>query len=200
MDTRTVWSWSCTYISLDVFLLSLYVKISGWYIEMEANFNFGSFSAVNMRPTDTELTNLNWVAGAPVPMQHPVSPTRKGAAVRSKHSQREEAKTTYGAGTKNWKQTCSQTPIQREGSCSDTHCNGTSAAPPQNLKKETARKDKGRDGKGSGGSKSKKEKECDAEEATGKKPNCSYTSLIGLALMASEGGCLPVSEIYTYIE
>ena len=171
---------------------------------MEANFNFGHCSilsvAANVLPTDTELTNLNWVAGAPVPIQHPVSPTRKGAAFRSKHAQREEAKTTYGAaGTKHLKQTCSQTSIQREGSCSDAHCNETNAAPSHNLKKETAKKkDKGKDGKG--GSKSNKEKEFDAEEAKGKKPNCSYTSLIGLALMASEGGCLPVSEIYTYIE
>lgn len=169
---------------------------------MEANFNFGhcsGLSVVNVPPTDTELTNLNWVAGAPVPIQHPVSPTRKGAAFRSKHAQREEAKPTYGAaGTKNLRETCSQTSIQREGSCSDTRCNGTNTAPSHNLKKETARKDRG---KGSGGgSKSKKERECDAEEAMGKKPNCSYTSLIGLALMASEGGCLPVSEIYTYIE
>lgn len=34
------------------------------------------------------------------------------------------------------------------------------------------------------------------------KPNCSYTCLIGMALKASPGtdGCLPVNEIYKYIE
>ena len=33
-----------------------------------------------------------------------------------------------------------------------------------------------------------------------RKPNCSYTVLIGMALKASKSGNLPVSEIYKYIQ
>ena len=33
-----------------------------------------------------------------------------------------------------------------------------------------------------------------------RKPNCSYTCLIGMALQASKNGCLPVNEIYKFIE
>lgn len=169
---------------------------------MDANFGHYSSFAFHIPPPDTELTNLNWVSGAPVPMQHPVSPTKKGAALRSRHTQREDARTNYGstdAGAKSVKQSCSQTSIpaecQQDRSCGNTHCCQT--ASPQHSKRETPRREKS---KGVGGCKSKRDKESGTEEPKEKKPNCSYTSLIGLALMASEGGCLPVSEIYTYIE
>ena len=33
-----------------------------------------------------------------------------------------------------------------------------------------------------------------------RKPNCSYTVLIGMALRTSESGALPVNEIYSYIQ
>ena len=33
-----------------------------------------------------------------------------------------------------------------------------------------------------------------------RKPNCSYTVLIGMALKATKSGTLPVSEIYHYIQ
>ena len=33
-----------------------------------------------------------------------------------------------------------------------------------------------------------------------RKPNCSYTVLIGMALRTSETGALPVNEIYSYIQ
>jgi len=33
-----------------------------------------------------------------------------------------------------------------------------------------------------------------------RKPNCSYTVLIGMALKGSKSGTLPVSEIYQYIQ
>ena len=33
-----------------------------------------------------------------------------------------------------------------------------------------------------------------------RKPNCSYTVMIGMALKASKSGTLPVSEIYQYIQ
>lgn len=36
--------------------------------------------------------------------------------------------------------------------------------------------------------------------STYRKPNCSYTCLIGMALQASKNGCLPVNEIYKFIE
>lgn len=161
---------------------------------MDANFGYYNGFALHIPPPDSELTNLNWVSGAPVPMLHPVSPTRKGAASRSKHAQREEARPNFV--TKSVKQSCSQTSTiseRQERSCSDA--NGCETPHAQPLKKETPRREKTKDSKICKGKKDNEE-----EETKDKKPNCSYTTLIGLALMASEAGCLPVSEIYAYIE
>ena len=143
-------------------------------------------------PSDMELTNLNWVAGAPVPMQNPVSPTRKGAAAlaRSKlvvPQSREDCVDRAGVSS-GGKQTFSGGP--RGGGVGERGRGEASrgSREPSSTQRLCQRGKKGkRGGEGEG-------------EARGKKPNCSYTSLIGLALMASEEGCLPVSEIYTYIE
>ena len=137
-------------------------------------------------PTDTELTNLNWVAGAPVPMQNPVSPTRKGGFARSKHfpQHREGPSAHHAAGVAE----------SRAGSGFDGSFRGKDSSP---FKREVGRKEKA---KKSSSKRGDKGGEVEEEEGRRKKPNCSYTSLIGLALMASEDGCLPVSEIYTYIE
>ena len=169
-------------------------------LEMDANnFACSNFAIINIPPPpDAELTNLNWVAGAPVPMQNPVSPTRKGSALRGRYAQREEARVNSSTTKSAAKQSCSaQTPLLPNAVYSQqsnaTNCSTESAAT-QTLKREVLRKEKTKDEKGS------KSDRADGEEAKDKKPNCSYTSLIGLALMASEGGCLPVSEIYTYIE
>ena len=150
-------------------------------------------------PSDAELTNLNWVAGAPVPMQNPVSPKRKGAAFRSKHTLREDIK--INSSVSNTKQS------QISNSKADTnHCEKSASTIIQQSKSEiiSSKRDKRKaDGGKSIKSKNKGEQHHaveDGEEPKEKKPNCSYTSLIGLALMASNGGCLPVSEIYTYIE
>lgn len=142
-------------------------------------------------PPDAELTNLNWVAGAPVPMQNPVSPKRKGAAFRSKHTLREDAK--LNCSISNTKQSCPQIS-------NNNHCEKTALTMLQHSKSEiiSSKKEDGKPIR----NKSKGEHRSveDGEEPREKKPNCSYTSLIGLALMASDGGCLPVSEIYMYIE
>ena len=164
-------------------------------------------------PTDTELTNLNWVAGAPVPMQNPVSPTRKGGAfARSRHlAQQQQQREDCARLTANHvdERTSSRTFFtprlvaeSRLGGGGDVSLHSKDSSPAQQLKRDGGRKEKakkssskrGRDNRGV------EEGEAEEEKERRKKPNCSYTSLIGLALMASEDGCLPVSEIYTYIE
>lgn len=152
---------------------------------------FSDGSSVNVALQDLELTNLNWVSGAPVPIQHPVSPTRKGAALRNKGARKEEARPSLCGSAKSVKRSASDSmESQGKSSYDSQHCKGTALQywPGEIIK------DRAKDGKGSVSS------ESSSEDIRGKKPNCSYTSLIGLALMASEGGCLPVSEIYTYIE
>ena len=149
-------------------------------------------------PADTELTNLNWVAGAPVPMQNPVSPTRKGGFARSKHFPQHREGPSAHHSPKQTSSLASFAPRlvaeSKAGSGCDGSFRGKDSSP---FKREAGRKEKG---KKSSSKRGDKGGEGEEEEARTKKPNCSYTSLIGLALMASEDGCLPVSEIYTYIE
>ena len=162
-------------------------------LKMETNYssyNYNSLASNSMPSSqDTELTNLNWVSGAPVPMLRPVSPKKKETASRSKHARKEEARTSSNvANSKSVSSLCDAQANHGEAASSSP------SSPPQT---ETPDEEKTKEGKGAGHG------DCnnsggDADGA--KKPNCSYTSLIGLALMASEGGSLPVSEIYTYIE
>lgn len=167
-----------------------------------SNFAFGQFNGfvVNTapQPPDAELTNLNWVAGAPVPMQNPVSPTRKGAASRNRYQLKEEVKMSCPAA-----KTPKLSGAGPQESDPTNYCSSkmtqAAATPPQQPKKDVFKKERSREDKG--GAKSGKDRVKDSGgESKAKKPNCSYTSLIGMALMASEDGCLPVSEIYTYIE
>ena len=162
---------------------------------METNYNYNSLASNSMPSSqDTELTNLNWVSGAPVPMLRPVSPKKKETASRSKHARKEEARTSPNvANSKIVKQTSSLCDAHAHAN----HGEAASLSPSSPPQTETPGEEKTKEGKGAGHG------DCnnsggDADGA--KKPNCSYTSLIGLALMASEGGSLPVSEIYTYIE
>ena len=157
--------------------------------------HYGAFAIHHFPPpSDTELTNLNWVAGAPVPMQNPVSPKRKGASYRSKHAQREDAKIHGGSSSTSAKQqTSADKTCISAGSTDPITYHSSEKAMSVQSKSETV-SNKKENGKTINNNKTK------GEVPGEKKPNCSYTSLIGLALMASDGGCLPVCEIYTYIE
>lgn len=167
----------------------------------ESNFTFGQFSSFTITnipppPPDAELTNLNWVAGAPVPMQNPVSPKRKGAASRNRHPLKDEGKAancgSSASSTKIPKLSSAPQCLQESDAtriCGSKAATQSTATPPRQSKRDRSKDDKG----------SCKDRSKDGARGE-KKPNCSYTSLIGLALMASDEGCLPVSEIYTYIE
>ena len=161
----------------------------------------GSFPVSHRPQSDTELTNLNWVAGAPVPMQNPVSPTRKAAAAAAaaalargrQASQQLQAKDEkahhWAAGSCTTPKLTPSSGGARQGGSGGRE-RGRGEATASRGGRDSQRREKAR--------KSKREGEDEAGKQ--KKPNCSYTSLIGLALIASEDGCLPVSEIYNYIE
>ena len=171
------------------------------------NFTFGQLGNFTIHiptpPPDAELTNLNWVAGAPVPMQNPVSPTRKGAVFRNRHPLKDELKTNCAGAAPSTKtpKLSSACPQESDGTgyCSSKATQST-ATPPHQPKREALKKDRTKDDKVSSKCCKDRAKDAAGGESKAKKPNCSYTSLIGLALMASDEGCLPVSEIYTYIE
>ena len=135
---------------------------------------------------DIDLTNLNWVAGAPVPLpanfsmsppEHkspsirnrasPYSPLR-GGATSSPASQSRPVEIVV---TSSWEEAESVATTQ------DTSLLHSYPTTPIH------------------GSHHERDSEC-------QKPNCSYTCLIGMALRASPGtdGCLPVNEIYKYVE
>ena len=148
-------------------------------------------TATSEGPRDSDLTNLSWVAGAPVPIQRPVSPTRKGAASRSKPLTRDESRISLSGSGKSLKGGASPRPSQtwEKKTCHSIPVHEKHT--PYKRKGETPKKEPKKEEREGGGGWGDRRR---------KKPNCSYTSLIGLALMASERSCLPVSEIYTYIE
>ena len=151
-------------------------------------------------PQDLDLTNLSWVSGAPVPIQGPVSPaSRVDEASQGKTIAREDMKTSSvsaaGVG------------LKRSGSCSPERVASSHriAETGQKIpfKKRTRPK----------GKRPRTEKEntkfvreegsiegSREDKGEPKKPACSYTSLIGLALLASERKSLFVSEIYSFVE
>ena len=110
-----------------------------------------------------------------MPMQNPLSPTRKARSQQHHQQQREE----YTAQL-----------VPGEGDFIDS-----SSGSKDRANKRSSSNKRGDDRTVEEITEGQKE-----EDSRTKKPNCSYTSLIGLALMASQDGCLPVSEIYTYIE
>ena len=128
---------------------------------------------------DTELTNLNWVAGTPVPINFSVSPTEA-------HS-----KPQTGGST-----AASSLPIPPTSFSSSSLVSPiASRLPPmaptlgvQRSRPATARAPQ------------KKQPPRVPRSSTSRKPPCSYTCLIAMALKSSAAGCLPVNEIYKYIE
>lgn len=109
---------------------------------------------------DADLTNLNWVAGTPVPINCSVSPTKE-------HTPRNRLPTALPPSLDS-----PNVPHAKEGM---SH---------------------GGRGRPLGRGRGTKQ----LVQGQYKKPGCSYTCLIAMALKASETGSLPVSEIYRYIE
>lgn len=112
---------------------------------------------MNFASQDGDLTNLNWVAGTPVPINCSVSPkdtqtkASRGTAVISQPMCASGVRAT----------TSSRSIVPRPTHCQDNQ----SRSQPQH-----------------------------------KRPSCSYTCLIAMALKTSSTRSLPVNEIYKYIE
>lgn len=131
---------------------------------------------------DIDLTNLNWVAGAPVPLPANFSmspPEQKSPTIRNR-------------GTPN-------SPFR--GCASATSSPATHSRPVEIVVTSPWRKDSNQVSQITVPT----TPICDSireNESECQKPNCSYTCLIGMALRASSGtdGCLPVNEVYRYIE
>lgn len=140
---------------------------------------------------DVDLTNLNWVAGAPVPLPASFSvspPDRKSPNIRNRGSPFTPFHGCCPVSVTNSPTSQSRpveivvtSPWRKENlthqTCSVSH--NCSSNPTTPLR-----------GSNTG------------NESEYHKPNCSYTCLIGMALKASPAtdGCLPVNEIYKYVE
>ena len=114
--------------------------------------------SMNFTSQDGDLTNLNWVAGTPVPINCSVSPkdtkaTRGTAAI---------SQPVCSSGVRTMTSTASIRPIAPRS----TLCQGHQSQ----------------------------------SQLLYKKPSCSYTCLIAMALKTSSTRSLPVNEIYKYIE
>lgn len=144
------------------------------------------------RSEDIDLTNLNWVPGAPVPLPVNFSvspPDQKSPSNRNRGSSLSPFSGCTTASspalhsrpveivvTNQWRNDNVSTPQ----SPSMLHNCSSHPSTPQRRRNNSI---------------------CD-NNSEYPKPNCSYTCLIGMALKASPGtdGCLPVNEIYKYIE
>ena len=173
-----------------------------------------------------DLTNLNWVAGIPVPMNTSVSPP-EGCKVKklffgnstpssSKGELESPSGPVLGTPVARAKALKTSLPTYKivltpeSRSCS----NLSSSASPEKRDSVILANIVSSNGCHGGTPEveaEKEEEDCmvvgDAKQPGGleetstehDKPNCSYTCLIGMALKASSG-CLPVNAIYQYIE
>lgn len=144
---------------------------------------------------DIDLTNLNWVPGAPVPLPanfsvsppdqkspsarnrgSPFSPLRGCTTISNTSSPASQSRPVEIVVTSPWRNENVSTPQ----SPSVLHDYSNHPATPLRRRNHSI----------------------SDNNSEHKKPNCSYTCLIGMALKASPGtdGCLPVNEIYKYIE
>ena len=145
---------------------------------------------------DIDLTNLNWVSGAPVPLPanfsvsppdqkspntrnrgSPFSPFRGCTTISNASSPASQSRPVEIVVTSPWR---NESSVSTPQSSSVLHSyNNYPATPLRRPNISIHEHDSGY-----------------------QRPNCSYTCLIGMALKASPGtdGCLPVNEIYKYIE
>lgn len=144
---------------------------------------------------DVDLTNLNWVAGAPVPFPANFSmspPKHKSPSIRNRTSPYSPFRGCGNLSTTSSPASQSRpVEIVVTSSCGKASATATptSASDEINLSNYSNPTTPVRGNR----------HERDSEY---QKPNCSYTCLIGMALKASPGtdGCLPVNEIYKYVE
>ena len=122
-----------------------------------------------------DLTNLNWVSGAPVPIPS-VSPPGSRGNGRSH-------KPFIGLGSAKKTISVIATTPKKNGICgsASSECKKTSKSTPRRVRRSISNS---------------------MSISGGDRPRCSYTCLIGMAMQASPyaDGCLPVQEIYKYIE
>lgn len=122
-----------------------------------------------------DLTNLNWVAGSPALLRS-LSPPREGrGAGRSR-----QPSAFFGSP----KRTVIATTPERTKKVASTSVTSISnQTPPNNITPRRIETPK-------------------SSNTSERRPKCSYTCLIGMAMKANpeSNGCLPVHEIYRYIE
>ena len=134
---------------------------------------------------DVDLTNLNWVSGAPAPLpsSFSVSPPdhKQSPTIRNRLSPYSPFRSCAPSSTASSPATPSGRPVEIVVASPWRKENVSKTSLEANLHDDSTNKDRRNDRK---------------------KPTCSYTCLIGMALRASPGtdGCLPVHEIYKYIE
>ena len=152
-------------------------------------------SAPSGSEADIDLTNLNWVPGAPVPLPSnfsvsppdqkspinrnrgsPFSPFRGCTTISNTSSSASQSRPVEIVVTNSWRNDSASTPR------SPSVLHNCSSHPSMPVRRRNT--------------------SISASNSEYPKPNCSYTCLIGMALKASPGtdGCLPVNEIYKYIE
>lgn len=140
--------------------------------------------SVTVSNDDVDLTNLNWVSGAPVPLPANFSvspPEHKSPTIRGRASPYSPFRNCVPSTT-NSPATPSSRPVEIVVA-SPWRKKSTPTHSSSEVRLHNNSTDQG-----------------DGNDY--KKPTCSYTCLIGMALRASPGtdGCLPVNEIYKYIE
>lgn len=135
------------------------------------------YKEMSLSRIQDDLTNLNWVAGTPVPINSSVSPPNQSSKPRP------HTRTLPTAAVDENAKTSTSSPSSR-----------STARKPAGSTRSTPRcRSIGRSRRG-------REDATAGTEGQHKKPNCSYTCLIVMALKASGNGCLPVNEIYKFIE
>lgn len=137
---------------------------------------------------DADLTNLSWVAGTPVPLNLSVSPTRAQAKPSSGGSSSATPRFSLPLPPSALTNASMVSPVARRLPHAMSGCRLQPTAPRAQLQTSSSEKPH-RSQPSKASSKSDR-----------RKPQCSYTCLIALALKSSPTGCLPVNEIYKYIE
>ena len=130
--------------------------------------------------TDVDLTNLNWVSGTPVPINCSVSPTEGNHRSRSNTGNIVLATPLRANASTSTSRSVGNNPSVKQTSTPKT------PVTPPNVSRQS--------------SSTESQSLAHPLQDAPTKPKCSYTCLIGMALKASDKGCLPVNEIYRYLE
>ncbi len=140
---------------------------------------------------DADLTNLNWVAGTPVPINLSVSPTKTHSKPGSGNISAPAPRFSLPLPPSALVNASLGSPVANRVS------QAASRGRMQPLRPAVARVPVSSNSKPLA---SQSQREKATHTSTCRKPLCSYTCLIAMALKSSASGCLPVNEIYKYIE